>query len=873
MGLTSPRSHVARLLTAAAAVIALTASMTPAASAASEAATMGGEVAPAPEGWPAFGFQGIVTNKSTMRYNPTNEFISPSVIRAGDYFDDPLGEWYLYTAPHDDPGGIVLMYADDLSGPWTEYAANPVVSREWPPGYDRVPHVSSPDAVWNAQEQKLFLYFHGGNSVTRFATSEDGITFTYGGAAVTNAMGDVAGRPKVIESSYARVFEHPDSSSPYRWAMFYMANNDVPVSGPGGVRGVRTIRLAESVDGRNWVVDPDPLFEQGTEEGVNVSGPNLWERDGQLYVLYHASSGKSYARTIDPTLRAVGDNPIVLYQSSGQGSDTGRAASPEIVEAGGETYLFYESGGRLGGTIAWAKEGAEPVTTPIHGDFPADLSNPVFAACAAEGSDEFDDGLAPVWDRVVREDAAQHRVDGGALILPTYRGGLVTAPLLQQELPVGQWQVTTRLSYPTGAPSANFQQAGLLLYASDTQYARLTLGKASPGRGIELVGAGSPSFTDQAFTGNADRTEIWLRLTSDGNQIVATVSYDGAAFVDFGRPIAALTPEGQPRYTHIGPYAYRGNAATGIEASFDWFRWSLSTDEYARCMTPPTTPSGVASAAIEIDGTAADDPFLADVEFGLGVTCAVEESGQRLELFTGTRSVRSGQRFQMDVDGDPVVLPAGVRCWVSSVDAQGAASVTVSNDSWENGAVVTSGTSSEPQMIELAAVTTFDAASFRVIRDDDSEGVSDLRYGIVCSYPLSGGSAAYPLRPGDADFTLGAGAARTIPVLAGTRCAVAQTGAAEGAVVAVSDSDASTEGGSTDGMLADIRGMSATVTFRTSLAPADLTAPAPAGKTLPATGGALQPLVTVLAVAVILGSAGVLMLGLVRRRRASHSAR
>lgn len=868
MGSPSPRRRSARLVTAMTAAIALAVGLAPPAAATPAAGpAVRAEVAPAPEDWPSFGFQGIVTNKSTMKYNPTNEYISPSVIRAGDYFENPLGEWYLYTAPHDDPGGIVLMYADSPSGPWTEYAGNPVVSREWPPDYDRVPHVSSPDTVWNAQEQKLFLYFHGGNSVTRFATSEDGITFMYGGTAVTNAMGDVAGKPKVIESSYARVFEHPDPNSPYRWAMFYMANNDVPVGGPGGVRGVRNIRLAESVDGRTWVVDPDPLFEQGAEEGVNVSGPNLWERDGQLYVLYHASSGKSYARTIDPTLREVGGTPILLHQSSGQGSDTGRVASPEIVEADGETYLFYESGDRLGGTIAWAKEGADPITTPVHGDFPGDPSNPVFTACAAAGSDEFDGGLAPVWDRVVREGTARHRVDDGALIVPTYPGGLAAAPLLQQELPEGQWQVTTRLSYPVGAPSANFQQAGLMLYAGDTQYARLTLGKATPGRGIELVAAGSPSFTDQAFTGNADRTQAWLRLTSDGNQIVAAVSYDGVAFTNFGRPFAASTLDGQPRYTHIGPYAYRGSAATEIEASFDWFRLSPSTDEYARCMTPPTRPSGVVSVALETDGAAADDPFLANVDVDLGVTCAVEEDGRRVELFAGVRSVRSGQRVAIEDDGDPVTLPAGARCWVSAVDPQGASSVTVSNDSWEYGAVVTSGSPAEPQQLELTVMNTFDAASFAVVRGDDRDDVGDLRYGVVCTYPLSGGAAGYPLASGDAAFTLAAGRTRTIPVLAGARCAVTQTGAAEGVVVIVEDSDPATDGGSSDGVLADIRGTSATVMFRTSLAVGEpAVTPTDAGGALPATGAMLQPWAIGLAVAALLAGVG---LGVVRRRRDS----
>jgi len=50
------------------------------------------EVAPPPADWPDFGYQGIITDKSKMKFNPTNEYIFPSVFHAGAHFDDPLGE-------------------------------------------------------------------------------------------------------------------------------------------------------------------------------------------------------------------------------------------------------------------------------------------------------------------------------------------------------------------------------------------------------------------------------------------------------------------------------------------------------------------------------------------------------------------------------------------------------------------------------------------------------------------------------------------------------------------------------------------------------------------------------------------------------------
>ncbi len=541
----------------------------PGAVAAPEASTAAQAVAPPPAGWPSFGYQGVITDKDEMIYNPTNEYIFPSVFHAGAHLSDPLGEWYLYAAPHDSPAGIILMYADSLEGPWTEYAANPIIASSWSPHYS-VNHVSSPDAIWNEAAGEVFLYFHGANDKTRYAHSTDGVNFTYGTTVVSNSMGGYG----TTETSYARVFEHPDPASSYEYGMFYMSNQ---------ADNIRRIRLAESVDGVTWTVDPNYVVVPGSEEGQNVSGANLWEWNGQLYVTYHASSGKSYARTIDETLRVVGTEPIVLHQASGVGDDVGRVASPEIVTFGGETYLFYESGDRLGATVAWAKDGAattDPTPGTGFGGFPEDPANPVFAQCAADGSDEFEGtSLASgVWDRELRP-MATNVVAGGTLTMPTSTGGVAQAPLLQQELPTGAWQFTTHVQID---PTQSYQQAGLLLYASDTHYAKLDLGHAAPGRTVELVYKnGSSNRQDTAAPQVAGATEIWLRYTSDGTSIRASVSYDGVEFDDYGRDISVASAA----FTHVGPYAFRGTtSAPEIDASFSWVRFSPTAAEYESCM-------------------------------------------------------------------------------------------------------------------------------------------------------------------------------------------------------------------------------------------------------------------------------------------------
>ena len=297
------------------------------------------QTAPKPDCWPKFYYKGVATPKDQMQWG--KEWIFPSVFHAGEHFSEPLGEWYLYYAPHENPGGISLMYADDIEGPWTEYASNPLIDNKFQGKFD-VPHTSSPDAIWNEETGKLFMYFHGDNGQTRWAWSTDGVDFTYGGLAVDNKKGG----SEVTETSYARVFKHPDSSSGYGYGMFYMGNEK---------DNVRRIRLAESRDGKTWDVDPDYVVAPGSEEGTDVSGADLWSWNGQLYVIYHAKSGKIYARTIDSSLRNVGDRPILLHQSSGKGDDTGRVASPNIFVTDGWLYLFYEKGERLNARIAWGK--------------------------------------------------------------------------------------------------------------------------------------------------------------------------------------------------------------------------------------------------------------------------------------------------------------------------------------------------------------------------------------------------------------------------------------------------------------------------------------------------------------------------------------
>ncbi|MGE9362469.1 hypothetical protein [Isoptericola nanjingensis] len=306
--------------------------------------------------FPEFGYVGTALDKSDLTYNPTNEFIFPSVIRAADYFAEPLGTYYMYYAPHERPGGIALAYSDSIDGPWTEYDGNPLISNSWAPHYEAVSHVSSPHALWVEGEQKLFLYFHGENTITRYATSDDGIHFDYGGTAVQSD--DTTGR----ETSYAKVFEQSVPGHGNRYLMLFMDNPANALPGQDGPVA-RRIRWAVSDDARSWEIQPEPLVTPRGIEEPNASGPFFLRWEGRNLVVFHASDGNMHAVDVGKNF----DQEIhlgVVHDSMADAPDSGRSAAPTFYFDGRTAHMYYEAGGRLTATIAHAVATLdEPVPT------------------------------------------------------------------------------------------------------------------------------------------------------------------------------------------------------------------------------------------------------------------------------------------------------------------------------------------------------------------------------------------------------------------------------------------------------------------------------------------------------------------------------
>lgn len=514
----------------------------------------------------------------TLPWNPTHEFIFPSLFHAGEHLDQPLGEWYLYYGPHDAPGGINLMYSDDLDGPWTQYEGSPVISNVWDPIYS-VSHVASPDAVWNPADGKMYLFFHGENTTNRYATSTDGIHFEYGDDIVSTADVEAAqpGRD-ATETSYARVFPHPDPDSGYAWAMFFMTNYS---------DDHRRINLAESVDLTTWDVAGETIVEPGDAEGGNVSAADLFTYKGQNYIVYHGSTGSILARSISDDLRTTGPaQPLFIPDPAPPAN--GRAASAQFAEEDGVLHMFYEYGDRSHTTVGHAIEDPTAPLDPVN-THPED---PVWEQCPGTGSDEFDGTEldTALWSAGVRTAAARHVVSDGALRMPTYAGNSTSAPLILQPIPNGDsWEITTKLTLD---PQVNFQQAGLIARRDDANSLRVDLAHATGGVRIDFVYRHNgvdriAGLTDYEVAPSDLGDSIWLRMTRAGDWIMAAYSVDGVTFQTAGR----AAPAADLGATAIGPFAYRGSATVPeIEAAFDWVRFAPSAAELEACNADTTAP-------------------------------------------------------------------------------------------------------------------------------------------------------------------------------------------------------------------------------------------------------------------------------------------
>jgi hypothetical protein len=305
---------------------------------------------------PVFGQGEIVLAHSGLAYNPCDDLIFPSVITAQDYFRDPLGKYYMYYAPHNAPGGICLAHASSLHGPWIEYGKNPLIVNQWLPHHD-AEHVSSPHAIFIPEESRLFLYYHGDNETTHYASSKDGVTFVYGGVAIDWNM-----LPGSDVTAYARVFRHTMPSTGSRYVMLFAGLKYFP--GSWDLYESHGLYSAWSMDARQWHVEGKPIVSHlDIEDTAFVWSPFLFSWKAKLYVIFHKDLFDAtlpggmdtdlYCVEVDADLHPVG--PLRLFCSRRVfGNENLRISDPCLLIEDETLYLFAAIGPRLNQSIGLA---------------------------------------------------------------------------------------------------------------------------------------------------------------------------------------------------------------------------------------------------------------------------------------------------------------------------------------------------------------------------------------------------------------------------------------------------------------------------------------------------------------------------------------
>jgi hypothetical protein len=303
---------------------------------ASTAVTPAAAQAALPAGMPAYTYLRDAL-RLPLNYNPTGEFIFPCIRGVYDKISGARARYYLYYAPHENPGGICVAYADSLAGPFTGHPANPLIDNRLPS--TTVSHVSSPHVIWDASTRQFFCYFHGENTVTRVARSTDGITFTDETPILSTRL-----VPGTSETSYARVFEHTLPGRGNKYVMVFM-----------GVKSGRRIFYGWSPNGWDqWQFSPTPLVSPEGDGLTDIAAPALVKRNNTTYVAYHGNDGRMRITEVGNAFDR--ENHLGVFYSP-IASDNGRAAAPSFGTDGGVPYMFYEAGPRLQGRICIARAG------------------------------------------------------------------------------------------------------------------------------------------------------------------------------------------------------------------------------------------------------------------------------------------------------------------------------------------------------------------------------------------------------------------------------------------------------------------------------------------------------------------------------------
>ncbi|TDW21653.1 ThuA domain-containing protein [Kribbella kalugense] len=381
-------------------------------------------------------------------------------------------------------------------------------------------------------------------------------------------------------------------------------------------------------------LDSGPLYFVKTTGQLNVNwvkfiGKGVTENERpDVTVTASVTQGKA-PLAVDFTAAATdpeGDLPLTYAWSFGDGGTaTGATASHTFTTPGTHTAVA---------TVTDARGAAGTAKVNITVDAPT------LPTCLTGRSDGFEDTALDTgrWSSVVRGNQ-ELSVANGNLSIPLTAtdiygtGNTGTPNLVLQPLPAGAWSATTKVTLPARLA---YQQAGLIVYGDDDNYAKMV---------IQGRSTGDPSAADRIFQfireengvpnevaasntanlGEAYPDAVWVRLTSDGANLKAAYSADGATFTEMPetKQLAGIT---NPR---IGLFGLANRTeALPITASFDYF--TITPDDTAEQPTPDDEFTGTSLDACRWTDVVRPDP------------AAYRVTGDGLEIDTSNGDIYGG---------------------------------------------------------------------------------------------------------------------------------------------------------------------------------------------------------------------------------------
>lgn len=219
------------------------------------------------------------------------------------------------------------------------------------------------------------------------------------------------------------------------------------------------------------------------------------------------------------------------------------------------------------------------------------VTDPLTGLCLEGRSDGFEGNSLDEsrWNTVVRRNQ-DLSVSNGSLTIPASKtdiygdGAGTVSNIVLQNAPNGAWTATSKVTFEA---RTLYQQAGLVLYGDDNNYAKMVLQNRASGtdaaqRVFQFIRetGGAPNEVAASNTANlgaAFPDTFYVRLISDGTNVTAAYSADGSSFTAMpeSKPIAGIT---NPKIGLMA-FANDGSASPVINAKFDWF--SITPDDTA----------------------------------------------------------------------------------------------------------------------------------------------------------------------------------------------------------------------------------------------------------------------------------------------------